>query len=116
MTPTIVFKGDRPVLVTGAPGGSRIITTVIQVILNTIDAQMPIGAAVSAPRLHHQWWPDEVVVEPWFPPEKVYALVALGHRVRLGPLFGSAHSIAVGPETLTGAADLRARGAAAAGY
>jgi gamma-glutamyltranspeptidase/glutathione hydrolase len=116
MTPTIVFKDDRPVLVTGAPGGSRIITTVLQVILNTIDGRMPIGDAVSAPRLHHQWWPDEVVVEPYFPPEKVYALVALGHRVRLGSLFGSAHSIAIGQEILSGAADLRARGAAAAGY
>jgi gamma-glutamyltranspeptidase/glutathione hydrolase len=116
MTPTIVFKDDRPVLVTGAPGGSRIITTVLQVILNTIDGRMPIGDAVSAPRLHHQWWPDEVVVEPYFPPEKVYALVALGHRVRLGSLFGSAHSIAIGQEMLSGAADLRARGAAAAGY
>jgi gamma-glutamyltranspeptidase / glutathione hydrolase len=116
MTPTIVFKDDKPVLVTGAPGGSRIITTVLQVILNSIDGHMPIGDAVSAPRLHHQWWPDEVVVEPYFPPEKVDALVALGHRVRLGSLFGSAHSIAIGPQALVGAADLRARGAAAAGY
>jgi gamma-glutamyltranspeptidase / glutathione hydrolase len=88
----------------------------LQVILNTIDGRMPVGNAVSAPRLHHQWWPDEVVVEPWFPPEKVYALAAFGYRVRLGSLFGSAHSIAIGQETLTGAADLRARGAAAAGY
>ncbi len=116
MTPTIVFKDDKPVLVTGAPGGSRIITTVLQVILNTLDGRMPIGDAVSAPRLHHQWFPDEVVVEPYFPPEKVLALVALGHRVRLGSLFGSANSITLGRETLTGAADLRARGAGAAGY
>jgi gamma-glutamyltranspeptidase / glutathione hydrolase len=116
MTPTIVFKDGKPVLVTGAPGGSRIITTVLQIILNTIDGHMSIGDAVSAPRLHHQWWPDEVVVEPYFPPDKVLALVALGHRVRLGSLFGSAHSIAIGPEALAGAADLRSRGAAAAGY
>jgi gamma-glutamyltranspeptidase/glutathione hydrolase len=116
MTPTIVFKDDKPVLVTGAPGGSRIITTVLQVVLNTLDGHMAIGDAVSAPRLHHQWFPDEVVVEPYFSPEKVLGLVALGHRVRLGSLFGSAHSIAIGRETLAGAADLRARGAAAAGY
>jgi gamma-glutamyltranspeptidase/glutathione hydrolase len=116
MTPTIVFKDGKPVLVTGAPGGSRIITTVLQVILNAIDGRMPIGDAVSAPRLHHQWWPDEVVVEPYFPPEKVLALVALGHRVRLGSLFGSANSISVSLESLTGAADLRARGSGAAGY
>jgi gamma-glutamyltranspeptidase / glutathione hydrolase len=116
MSPTIVFKDGKPVLVTGAPGGSRIITTVLQVILNTIDRHMSIGRAVSAPRLHHQWWPDEVVVEPRFPPEKVHALMALGHQVKFGSLFGSANSIAIGPEMLTGAADLRARGAAAAGY
>jgi gamma-glutamyltranspeptidase/glutathione hydrolase len=116
MTPTIVFKDGKPVLATGAPGGSRIPTTVLQVVLNMLDGGMTIGDAVSAPRLHHQWWPDEVVVEPYFSPEKVLALVALGHRVRLGSLFGSAHSIAIGPETLAGAADLRARGAGAAGY
>src|SRR5215467_588933 len=116
MTPTIVFKDDKPVLVTGAPGGSRIITTVLQIILNSIDGRMPIGEAVSAPRLHHQWSPDEVVVEPNFPPDKVRALTALGHKVRFGPVFGSAHSIAVAPQAMTGAADLRARGAAAAGY
>jgi gamma-glutamyltranspeptidase/glutathione hydrolase len=116
MSPTIVFKDTKPVLVTGAPGGSRIITTVLQVIMNTIDGHMSIGDAVSAPRLHHQWSPDEAVVEPNFPPDKVRALTALGHRVRFGPLFGSAHSIAVAPQAMTGAADLRARGAAAAGY
>ena len=116
MSPTIVFKDTKPVLVTGAPGGSRIITTVLQVIMNTIDGGMSIGNAISAPRVHHQWSPDEVVVEPDFPPDKVRALTALGHKVRFGPLFGSAHSIAIAPEVVTGAADLRARGAAAAGY
>jgi gamma-glutamyltranspeptidase/glutathione hydrolase len=116
MSPTIVFKDTKPVLVTGAPGGSRIITTVLQVIVNTIDGHMSIGDAISAPRVHHQWSPDEVVVEPYFPPDKVRALTALGHKVRFGPLFGSAHSIAVAPQTVIGAADLRARGAAAAGY
>lgn len=116
MTPTIVFKDDKPVLVTGAPGGSRIITTVLQVIVNTIDGHMSIGDAVSAPRLHHQWSPDEAVVEPYFPPDQVRALMAMGHNVRVDSLFGSAHSVAIAPETMTGAADLRARGAAAAGY
>jgi gamma-glutamyltranspeptidase / glutathione hydrolase len=116
MSPTIVFKDARPVLVTGAPGGSRIITTVLQVVVNAIDGHMSIGGAVSAPRLHHQWSPDEVVAEPYFPPDKVRALVAMGHKVRLDSLFGSAHSIAIAPEAMTGAADLRAQGAAAAGY
>jgi gamma-glutamyltranspeptidase/glutathione hydrolase len=116
MSPTIVLKDGKPVLVTGAPGGSRIITTVLQVIVNALDGHKPIGDAVAAPRLHHQWWPDEVVVEPNFPADRIKALTALGHMVTDGPLFGSAHSIEVTPQGLTGAADLRARGAAAAGY
>jgi gamma-glutamyltranspeptidase/glutathione hydrolase len=116
MTPTIVFRDTKPVLVTGAPGGSRIITTVLQVIVNAIDGHMTIGNAVAAPRVHHQWSPDEVVVERSFPPDKIRALTAMGHKVRVGSMFGSAHSIAVAPDGLTGAADLRARGASAAGY
>jgi gamma-glutamyltranspeptidase/glutathione hydrolase len=116
MTPTIVFKDTKPVLVTGAPGGSRIITTVLQVIVNAIDGNMAIGEAVAAPRMHHQWLPDEVVVEPGFPADRASALTDLGHKVRNGTLFGSAHSIAITPETITGAADLRARGAAAGGF
>jgi gamma-glutamyltranspeptidase/glutathione hydrolase len=116
MSPTIVLKDGKAVLVTGSPGGSRIITTVLQVIVNAIDGHQPIGDAVAALRLHHQWWPDEVVVERNFPADKIRALMALGHQVTAGPLFGSAHSIEVTPQGLVGAADLRARGAAAAGY
>jgi gamma-glutamyltranspeptidase / glutathione hydrolase len=115
MTPTIVLKDGRPVLVTGAPGGSRIITTVLQVVVNALDGRKPIGDAVAAPRLHHQWFPDEVVVERGFPADKVEALTALGHSVKQGPLFGSAHSIETIPQGLAGAADLRARGSFAAG-
>ena len=116
MSPTIVFKDTKPVLVTGAPGGSRIITTVLQVIVNAIDGHMTIGDAITAPRVHHQWSPDEVVVEPHLSTDKAGALAALGHKVRFGSLFGSAHSIALTPQAIIGAADLRARGAAAAGY
>jgi gamma-glutamyltranspeptidase/glutathione hydrolase len=116
MTPTIVLKDGKPVLVTGSPGGSRIITTVLQVIVNALDGRKRIGDAVAAPRLHHQWWPDEVLVEPGFSANKIRAVTKLGHVVTAGPLFGSAHSIEVTPQGLAGAADLRARGAAAAGY
>ena len=60
MSPTIVLKDGKPVLVTGSPGGSRIISAVLQVIVNVIDYKMDVAAAVAAPRLHHQWLPDEV--------------------------------------------------------
>ena len=67
MSPTIVLKDGKPVLVTGSPGGSRIISTVLQVIVNVLDYHMDVAAAVAAPRLHHQWLPDEVRVEHGFP-------------------------------------------------
>jgi gamma-glutamyltranspeptidase/glutathione hydrolase len=116
MTPTIVMKDGKPVLITGAPGGSRIITSVLQVIVNMIDFGKPLAEAVAAPRLHHQWMPDEVVVERGMPAETVGALAARGHAVRVGSTFGSAHSIAIGASGMIGAADMRARGALAAGY
>jgi gamma-glutamyltranspeptidase/glutathione hydrolase len=116
MTPTIVLKDGKVALVTGSPGGSRIITTVLQVVVNTLDGHKTIGEAVSAPRLHHQWWPDEVVMERGFPADRIRGLTALGHKVEIGPLMGSAQSIAVTPQGLVGAADVRALGATAAGY
>ena len=63
MTPTIVLKDGKPFLVTGSPGGSRIITAVLQIIANIIDRGMPVAEAVAAPRIHHQWPPDQVFVE-----------------------------------------------------
>jgi gamma-glutamyltranspeptidase/glutathione hydrolase len=116
MSPTIVLKDDKPVLVTGSPGGSRIISAVLQVIVNTIDFDMNVAAAVSAPRLHHQWLPDEVRVEHGFPEATLAALRAKGHRV-IEPLGQtSANSIAVTPNGLSGAPDPRTRGTEAAGY
>ena len=76
MSPTIVLKDGKPVLITGSPGGSRIITAVLQVIVNAIDFNMPIDAAVSAPRLHHQWLPDVVAAEPGFAPDALQALAS----------------------------------------
>src|SRR5664279_3121175 len=111
MTPTIVLKDGKPFLVTGSPGGSRIISAVLQVITNVIDFHMPIDQAVSPPRLHHQWQPDEVVAEPGFAPDVIVALEARGHRiVPTGP-FTSATSIEVTPSGYIGAADPRTRGA-----
>jgi gamma-glutamyltranspeptidase len=68
MTPTIVLRNGAPAFVTGAPGGSRIITTVLQVLVNAIDFDKPIAEAVAAPRVHDQWLPDEVVAEATLSP------------------------------------------------
>jgi gamma-glutamyltranspeptidase/glutathione hydrolase len=116
MTPTIVLKDGKPFLVTGTPGGSRIITTVLQVIVNVIDRKLSIADAIAEPRAHHQWWPDEVVVERGFSPDLIGALKARGHTIVEGLPPTSANSILVTPAGLIGAADNRTRGALAAGY
>jgi gamma-glutamyltranspeptidase / glutathione hydrolase len=116
MTPTIVLKDGKPVIVTGAPGGSRIITAVLQVITSVIDGRMSIAEAVTAPRMHHQWMPDEVVVERGFSPDLIRALRARGHLVWEDGRWSSVNSIATTAEGLVGAADTRTRGALAAGY
>jgi gamma-glutamyltranspeptidase/glutathione hydrolase len=116
MTPTIVLKDGKPVLVTGSPGGSRIITAVLQVIVNTLDFHMPVAAAVRAPRLHHQWMPDKADVEPGFPPVLLAALAARGHKLVPTAPHTAANSLAVTAHGFVGAADSRTRGAAAVGY
>ncbi len=116
MTPTIVLKDGKPVLVTGSPGGSRIITAVLQVIENVIDFHMDIAQAVSAPRLHDQWEPDQVYVEPGFAPAVLDALAARGHTIVPTEPHTAANSIAVTKDGYVGAADTRTRGALAAGY
>jgi gamma-glutamyltranspeptidase / glutathione hydrolase len=115
MSPTIVLKDGKPVLVTGSPGGSRIISTVLQVIVNVLDYDMDVASAVAAPRLHHQWLPDEVRIERGFPDDVIAALKAKGHVI-VEPLGQtSANSIAVTDHGLFGAPDPRTRGAEAAG-
>jgi gamma-glutamyltranspeptidase/glutathione hydrolase len=116
MSPTIVLKDGKPVLVTGSPGGSRIISTVLQVIVNVIDYRMNIMSAVAAPRLHHQWLPDEVRIERGFSEETLNALRAMGHKVVEPMGQTSANSILVTPDGLLGAPDPRTRGAEASGY
>jgi gamma-glutamyltranspeptidase/glutathione hydrolase len=115
MSPTIVLKDGKPVLVTGSPGGSRIISTVLQVIVNVIDYHMDVAAAVAAPRLHHQWLPDEVRIEHGFSEETLAGLRAKGHTVVEPMGQTSANSILVTPNGLLGAPDPRTRGAEAAG-
>ncbi|HVV79167.1 MAG TPA: gamma-glutamyltransferase [Pseudolabrys sp.] len=116
MSPTIVLKDGKPILITGSPGGSRIITAVLQIILDSLDFGMTIDQAVSAPRLHHQWMPDEVRVEPGFDPALLADLATRGHKIVPARPGTSANSIAVTKNGIVGAADPRTRGALAAGY
>ena len=81
MTPTIVFKQGRPAFTTGSPGGSTIINTVLQTVLNIVDFEMNIAEAAAAPRIHHQWQPDKVFVEPGLNIDTRRLLSAKGHTV-----------------------------------
>ena len=83
MSPTIVLKDGKVVLVTGSPGGSRIITTVLQIVMNVIDHGMNIAEASAAPRMHHQWLPDELRVEEGFSPDTIRLLEGMGYTVKL---------------------------------
>jgi len=82
MTPTILLKDGQPVLIVGTPGGSRITTTVLQVIVNVIDYGMSLQEAVDAPRVHHQWLPDTLAAEPFaLSEDTVTALTRMGYHV-----------------------------------
>lgn len=117
MTPTIVTQDGQLRLAVGAPGGSTIITTVLQVLLNQFVHGMEVKPAIAAPRLHHQWLPDQVWFDHWgFDPLTLAELGRRGHRVQLRRPWGNANGIAVLPDgMLAGAADPRGEGAAA-GY
>jgi gamma-glutamyltranspeptidase/glutathione hydrolase len=116
MTPTIVLKDGKPFLITGSPGGSHITTAVLQVIVNVIDRGMSIADAVDTPRVHDQWTPDEVFVEPALSPAVAAALQARGDAITVQRPSTSANSIEVTREGFTGAADPREGGALAVGY
>ena len=81
MTPTIVMKNNKPWLVTGSPGGARIITTVLQSVVNMIDHEMNPAEAIITPRVHHQWLPDELRVEEGISPDTIKLLQDKGHKV-----------------------------------
>jgi len=123
MTPTILVKNGRPMMVTGSPGGPRIITTTLLTILNVIDYGMNVQEAVAAPRFHHQWIPDKLYLEPEFSADVIDALSARGHNVeQSGRRWSSAQSIVieVGAEgaggddvLMTGGSDPRSDGSGA---
>jgi gamma-glutamyltranspeptidase / glutathione hydrolase len=117
MSPTIVLKNGKNFLVTGSPGGSRIITTTLQVIMNTIDYHLNPQAAVNAPRIHHQWLPDEIRIEEGISPDTVRLLRSMGHKVNEKKSMGASQTILIGEDgTLFGGADPRRSTSSAMGF
>ena len=116
MTPVIVFKNDEPLFATGSPGGSTIITVVLQTVLNVVEFDMDISAATGAPRLHHQWYPDVTSIETGFSVDTLNILRSMGHKIsRQKRTFGSTQSVLRKDGFFYGAADARRTGAAAIG-
>jgi gamma-glutamyltranspeptidase/glutathione hydrolase len=115
MTPTIVMKQDKPVLVLGGSGGPTIITGVLQVALDVLDFHLEPEKAVTQARIHNQAVPDVAAVEDAMPPSRVAALKAMGFRTRSVPMLGAVTAIAISASGIKGAGDPR-KGGAAAGY
>ena len=108
MSPTIVFRDGKPWLATGSPGGSRIITTVLQTLLNAMAFDMNIATAGISARIHHQWLPDEILAEEGISPDTVRLLEQMGHTVKLGGrTIGRTESIIWENGWLLGATDTR---------
>ncbi len=117
MTPTMVFRDGRPWLATGSPGGSVIITTVLQTLLNAMAFDMNVATAGAAARLHHQWLPDRVRAEQGFSPDTLRLLEALGHDIEIGKrTLGRTQSIMLENGYLYGATDNRRPGGWVATY
>ncbi|NVJ60296.1 MAG: gamma-glutamyltransferase [Gammaproteobacteria bacterium] len=115
MTPTIVLKDNQPVLVTGSPGGSRIITAVLHQIINVIDFGMNIAEAANVPRFHHQWYPDKIFIEQGFSPDTLQLLKQRGFNVQSSRAGGSIQSVGKTEGEVYGASDPRRSGAASIG-
>lgn len=121
MSPAILLKDGKVFMVTGTPGGSTIITTVLRVVSGVIDHKLDIAQAVLLPRIHHQWMPDEVrgerALERVMPPAQWIAFEEYGHKVSFFNFnIGAANSILVTPEGITGVSDPRYLGTLAAGH
>jgi gamma-glutamyltranspeptidase/glutathione hydrolase len=112
MSPTIVFRDNRPWIVVGTPGGATIHNTILQVIVNVIDHRMNIAEATHAPRIHQQWR-GALEMEPGFSPDTVRILRQRGHEITEEQTMGSAQSILIEGGLFYGAADPRRPGAAA---
>lgn len=122
MTPTLVLKDGKVVLATGSPGGSTIITSVMQAVLNVVEWDMNAAESLHAPRIHHQWLPDVVIVEPGISPDTLRILDDMGHRFPRDAdgsitrsTLGLVNSVGRDGDWLTGAADPRAPDSLAVG-
>lgn len=115
MTPTIVFdKKGKPLIATGSPGGSTIITIVLQMIVNMIDYDMGVAEATAAPRIHHQWLPDIIYYESGISADTLEILKGMGHVVDdESSVLGATQSISLERGRLSGVSDTRRHGAAA---
>ncbi|MGI9345674.1 MAG: gamma-glutamyltransferase [Gammaproteobacteria bacterium] len=117
MTPTMVFKDGQLRLLTGSPGGSRIITAVLQHLVNMIDYRLNVAEAIYAPRIHHQWQPPQLFHERDFSPDTLKLLRQLGHNLKLMRPSGSLQAIAITEDGIRlGATDPRRGDGRAVGF
>lgn len=116
MSPTIVLKDGKPWLATGSPGGARIITTTLQVLVNMIDFGMNPAEAGSAVRVHDQWLPDELRIERGLSPDTIALLRAMGHNVVEQQAMGDTQTIQITPAGFYGYSDQRDPNGATRGY
>ena len=116
MAPTMMFKDGKLELVTGSPGGSTIITTVLQIILDTVDFGLNLAEATAQVRVHDQLTPDVLFVERGLNADTIRLLEAQGYKVKPRDAWGSAESIAIAGGLIAGASDARQRGTLAVGY
>lgn len=115
MTPVIVLKDGKGMLTTGSPGGSTIITVVMQTLVNRLAYGLNIAEATARPRIHHQWLPDRLTVEPHMSPDTVRLLEKKGHNLRTGRVLGATETIEIRDGVFFGAADGRRPAARAVG-
>jgi len=116
MSPTIVYRDGKPWLVTGSPGGARIISTVLQAVVNAVDFGMNPAESAAMPRIHHQWTPDYLRVERGLSPDTTRLLAQMGHDVRVMPTMGSTQTIQIEEGRFQGASDPRNPDGLTAGY
>ena len=117
MSPTIIMQHGKPWLATGSPGGSVIISTVLQMALNAMEFDMNVATAAAEPRIHHQWMPDVLRMEEGFSPDTIRLLQAMGQPVDIaGRTSGRTNSIMLEDGWLYGATDARRPGGWVAGY